>query len=132
MSKVLFIGVFLALNLYAGPICEFKLNDIKAQIDYAKKKNLDNRAKDLEIKLQDFAKTCKDSDILEEIDQNIQSTQNNLQNAKSALHQAQLQGDAHRLRQAQIDYKVANMQYIAAKQEMLRMKDLLKDSKNKK
>lgn len=129
MSKILILSVFLGASLYAGPICDFKQKDMQFQIDYAKEKNLQEKAKKLEEKLANFSKTCKDSDVLEEINQNIEETQKNLQNAKSALHQAQIEGNAHNLRQAQIDYKIANMQYIAAKQEMLRMKDLLKSSK---
>ncbi|MDO7253418.1 DUF1090 family protein [Helicobacter cappadocius] len=132
MVKILLVSAVLGGIVYAGPVCDFKLNDLKSQIDYAKKKGFEDKAKQLEVKLSDFSKTCRDSDILEEINQNIKNTQKNLQSARSALHQAQIDGNAHNLRQAQIDYKVANMQYIAAKQEMLRMKDLIKSSGNKK
>lgn len=129
MKKILILCVFLGVSLYAGPICDFKKKDIQSQIDYAKEKNLQAKAKKLEEKLANFSKTCKDSDILEEINQNIKETQKNLQDAKSALRNAQSEGNAHNIRQAEIGYKMANLEYIAAKQEMLRMKDLLKSSK---
>ncbi|PAF41622.1 DUF1090 family protein [Helicobacter sp. 11S02596-1] len=130
MQKIVLVCILSFVFGYAGPICDFKINDAKAQIQYAIQKNLNANIPELQKNLQKLEKTCKDSDILDEIHQNIQATQSNLDQVKMNLDTARTDGNAHKIRQAQIEFKIANMQYIAAKQELLRMQDLLKSQKN--
>ncbi|PAF49151.1 hypothetical protein BKH41_03455 [Helicobacter sp. 12S02232-10] len=129
MSKYFFIFSLLFVLGYGGPICDFKINNVSSQIDYALKKNPNQNLSELKKNLQELEKNCKDSDVLKDINQNIEMTQNNLEQAKINLSDAQIKGNIHQIRQAQIDLKIANLQYIAAKQELLRMKDLLKENK---
>ncbi|PAF52570.1 DUF1090 family protein [Helicobacter sp. 13S00477-4] len=125
----IFLLMILSSFVYAGPICEYKINDMKYQLVYAKKQHLDKQIPLLEKNLQKFKDKCKDSDILNDIYQNIEMTRDNLKNAKSDFSQAQIEGNAYKIRQAQIHLEIANKQYIAAQQELLRMKDLLRTEK---
>ncbi|PAF48380.1 hypothetical protein BKH46_00245 [Helicobacter sp. 12S02634-8] len=127
MQKILIVPMIFAAFVYGGAICDFKIKDLQTQIQDAQNKAHTQRAAELIKKLEAFKKDCKDSDILADIHHNIEVTQNQYKQAKAHLSQAQSQGDPHAIRQAQIEVKIANMQFVAAQQELLRMKDLLKN-----
>lgn len=73
--------------------------------------------------------SCDDEAILKDVRENIALTKSNLDKANENLARAMDSKDSHKIFQARLEQKLAHAQYIAARQEELRLKDLLKSAK---
>ena len=67
-----------------------------------------------------------DEAILQDVQEHIKRTKNKLDAENLRLANALQAQDQHRIFQAKLAYKIAEIEYIAARQEELRLKDLLK------
>lgn len=116
----------------AGAICEYKIHQAKVGLEAYENKPNPNQKKlqEARTELESLLKHCDDEGILGEVRANIAATKSRLDQANVALAQVkEMNGgmnDRAALQQALLAQKIAQAQYIAARQEELRLKDLLK------
>lgn len=116
----------------SGAICEYKIHQAQEGLKAYENKPNPNPQKLQEARdeLESLQKHCDDDEILEEVRAHIATTKSRLDEANIALAQAkEMNGgmnDKAALQQALLAQKIAQAQYIAARQEELRLKDLLK------
>lgn len=113
---------------YGGVICEYKISKAKEGVNsYQNYKKRDEatlqKAKD---ELESLLKTCDDEVVLQEMQEYIIATRQKLELAKQNLTNAMQHKDSSQITQAKLAYKIAHIEYIAARQEELRLRDLLK------
>ncbi|WP_285264875.1 hypothetical protein [Helicobacter zhangjianzhongii] len=115
-------------SLYAGAICEYKIQQAQDGLNAYEQKASKDPAK-LQEARDDLARLlehCDDTEILAEVAEYITYTKSQLTSANIALAQAKESSDKSAIHQATLAQKIAHRQYIAARQEELRLKDLLK------
>ena len=114
----------------AGAICEYKIHQAKSGLEAYENKPNPNQKKlqEARAELESLLKHCDDEEILEEVASYIVSMKSALDHANLTLAQAKQTGDKSAIHQATLAQKIAQAQYIAARQEELRLKDLLKDN----
>lgn len=114
--------------LCAGAICEFKIKQAQEGIRaYEQKRNYDpDKLAEARKELDTLLKHCDDEAILQDVQEHIKRTKNKLDAENLRLANALQAQDQHRIFQAKLAYKIAEIEYIAARQEELRLKDLLK------
>lgn len=127
-ATLLLLG--LVSSLYGGAICEYKIKQAQDGLEaYMQKPHKDpHKLQDAQDELNSLLKHCDDREILEEVASYIASMKSTLTHANSTLAQAKESGDKSAIHQATLAQKIAQAQYIAARQEELRLKDLLKDN----
>lgn len=127
-ATILLLG--LVSLLYGGSICEYKIKQAQDGLDaYMQKSHKDpHKLQDAQDELNSLLKHCDDKEILEEVRSYIASMKSALTHANITLAQARESGDKSAIHQATLAQKIAQRQYIAARQEELRLKDLLKDN----
>ncbi|MBR2494032.1 hypothetical protein [Helicobacter sp.] len=127
-ATILLLG--LVSLLYGGSICEYKIKQAQDGLDaYMQKPHKDpHKLQDAQDELNSLLKHCDDKEILEEVRSHIASMKSALTHANMTLAQARESGDKSAIHQATLAQKIAQRQYIAARQEELRLKDLLKDN----
>lgn len=115
-------------SLYGGAICEYKIRQAKEGLEAYEKKPSPSQSKLAKARdeLESLQKHCDDEKILQEVQENIACTRERLDEANAALAQARAANDQAALQQATLEQKIAQVEYIAARQEELRLKDLLK------
>ncbi|OBV28579.1 hypothetical protein BKN38_08235 [Helicobacter sp. CLO-3] len=150
----LFCLIFVACALEAGAICEFKIKQARegvaaletkkeaqqeSQKEVQKKAALDSSTSDsskydesklnkARAELAALESSCDDEAILKDVRENIALTKSNLDKANENLARAMDSKDSHKIFQARLEQKLAHAQYIAARQEELRLKDLQKSA----
>lgn len=127
-ATLLLLG--LVSSLYGGAICEYKIKQAQDGLEaYMQKPHKDpHKLQDAQDELNSLLKHCDDREILEEVASYIVSMKSALTHANITLAQAKESGDKGAIHQATLAQKIAQAQYIAARQEELRLKDLLKDN----
>ncbi|ETD26889.1 hypothetical protein [Helicobacter canis] len=127
-ATLLLLG--LVSSLYGGAICEYKIKQAQDGLEaYMQKPHKDpHKLQEAQDELNSLLKHCDDREILEEVASYIASMKSALTHANSTLAQAKESGDKSAIHQATLAQKIAQAQYIAARQEELRLKDLLKDN----
>ncbi|WP_317372429.1 hypothetical protein [Helicobacter canis] len=125
-AALLLLG--LVSSLYGGAICEYKIKQARDGLEaYMQKPHKDpHKLQEAQDELASLLQHCDDKEILEEVASYIASMKSALNHANSTLAQAKESGDKSAIHQATLAQKIAQAQYIAARQEELRLKDLLK------
>ncbi|MGX2972983.1 hypothetical protein [Helicobacter sp. T3_23-1059] len=114
-----------------GAVCEYKINKAKEGIksyQSYKKRDEDKLAK-AKNELESLLQTCDDEAVLKEMEEYIAFALQKLKSARQNLNLAMQSNNTHQITQAKLAHKIAHIEYIAAKQEQLRLKDLLKSSR---
>ncbi|WP_288644673.1 DUF1090 family protein [uncultured Helicobacter sp.] len=127
MTKFLIMACS-AYMCYAGAFCDFKIKSAQEGLEAfqaSPKKDIQKIQKAKE-ELESLRKNCKDGEILQEVEENIKATKARLDLANHKLKEAYQSQDNHQIFQAKLQYKIAESEYISAKQEQLRFRDLLK------
>ncbi len=131
MYKILLFLLFVVL-LQAGAICDFKIKTAKEGLQASENAKNKDEAKIQKTKkeLEALQKHCDDEEILAEVKEHIKATKNKLNQATSRLNEAYQAQNQHLIFQAKLQYKIAHIEYIAARQEELRLKDLARSNQN--
>ncbi len=131
MYKILLFLLFMVL-LQAGAICDFKIKTAKEGLQASENAKNKDEAKIQKAKkeLEVLQKHCDDEEILAEVKEHIKATKNKLNQATSRLNEAYQTQNQHLIFQAKLQYKIAHIEYIAARQEELRLKDLARSNQN--
>ncbi|MGX3044783.1 hypothetical protein [Helicobacter sp. T3_23-1056] len=126
-----FLCVLWQGSALGGAVCEYKIDKAKEGVksyQSYKKRDEDKLAK-AKNELESLLKNCDDEAVLKEMEEYIAHTKQKLESARQNLHLAIQSNDTHQITQAKLAHKIAHIQYIAARQEQLRLKDLLKSSR---
>ncbi len=123
----IFLPLLLAVGLQAGAICDFKIQSAKDGLKAITESKNEKKIKIAKKELEELQKNCDDRAVLLEVQENIKAARENLNKANAKLNEAYAAKDKHLIFQAELQYKIAHAQYIAARQEELRLKDLMRE-----
>ena len=114
-----------------GAVCKYKIDKAREGITSYEtyKKRDETKLREAKAELESLLKTCDDEAVLKEMQEYIATTKQKLEIARQNLNLAMQSNDTHQITQAKLAHKIAHIEYIAAKQEELRLKDLLKSNR---
>lgn len=127
-ARVLISCGGICLGLQAGAVCEFKIQQAKSGLQAYEQKPSPESSKlqAAREELERLQTQCNDEQILQELRAYIASLKDRLTQANATLAKARESRDKSAIQQATLAQKLAQIEYIAARQEELRLQDLLK------
>lgn len=132
--KFIFVFAMCYSMAYAGAVCDYKIDKaregVRSYQAYKNSKKFDeNKLKEVKSQLDSLLKSCDDEAVLKEMEEYIAKTKKRYEIAKQNLAILDSSKNPHQITQAKLEYKIAHIEYIAARQEELRLKDLQKSNR---
>lgn len=120
------IFLFFIHATFADILCDFKISILEESLKIADSKKDLQKATQLKNQITNLKKHCDNTMILEESKEYIKSLQKQIAEKKQALYHAQLSKNLAQEKNLKLEINLLHEQIIAAKQELLRLKDKLK------
>lgn len=132
--KSIFVCAMCYSMAYAGVVCDYKIDKAREGVSsyqaYKNSKKFDeNKLKEAKSQLDSLLKSCDDEAVLKEMEEYIAKTKKRYEIAKQNLAILDSSKNSHQITQAKLECKIAHIEYIAARQEELRLKDLQKSNR---
>ncbi|MCE3038289.1 DUF1090 family protein [Helicobacter anatolicus] len=121
------IFLFLIHTTFADILCDFKISILEESLKIADSKKDLQKATQLKNQIINLKKHCDNTMILEESKEYIKSLQKQIAEKKQTLYHAQLSKNLAQEKNLKLEINLLHEQLIAAKQELLRLKDKLKE-----
>lgn len=125
MRCIIFFSIL--INFLTGnTLCDLKKSTLEASLQIASEKQDTDRIKELKDKIHSLNQHCNNQIILKETEDYINSLQSQMSEKKHILQEKQLAKEGQGIRELKLEIELLHQQIIAAKQELLRLKDKIK------